>query len=49
MPDAAVDAGRPDPHQHLAVAGHRRLHVPELQDVGRAVLVVDDRLHPAGS
>ena len=45
VPDAPVHAGRAHPHQHLVVADRGRVDVPELQDVGRAVGVLDDRLH----
>jgi hypothetical protein len=45
VPHAPVEAGRVHPHQHLAVLGRRRGDVPELEDVGGAVGVLDDGLH----
>ena len=45
MPDARVDAGRVDLHQHVVLADRRSIDVPELQHVGRAVFVLDDCLH----
>ena len=46
MPDARIEAGRVDLHQHVALAHPRPLDVPEPQHVGRAVFVLDDCLHP---
>jgi hypothetical protein len=45
VPDAPVQPGRMDPHQHLVVGGRRLVDVPELQDVGGAVGVLHDGLH----
>ena len=45
VPDALVDPGRVHPDKHLVVADHRPVDLPELQDVGRAVSVLDDCLH----
>jgi hypothetical protein len=44
VPDAAVHAGGVDAYQDLVVVDLGRVDVPELQDVGGAVGVLDDRL-----
>jgi len=45
VPDALVDPGRVHADEHVVIADHRRVDLPELQDVGRAVRVLDDRSH----
>ena len=47
VPDVRMDGRRVDPHQHVIVLHGRPVDVCELQDVDRAVLVLDDRLHRA--
>ena len=51
MPDAPIHAGRVHANQHLVVADLGPADVPEFQDVGWTVLVLDDRFHrsPANS
>jgi hypothetical protein len=44
VPVGGVDRGRADPHEHTVVAGGRLLDLPELENLGRAVSVLDDGL-----
>jgi hypothetical protein len=45
VPVADEDARRVDADEHLVVADHRHVDVPEVQHVCRAVGVLDDRFH----
>jgi hypothetical protein len=45
VPDAGVDPGGTDSYEDLAVLDLRHRDVPELEDLGRAVGVLHDRLH----
>jgi hypothetical protein len=45
VPDAPVQAGRVHPDQDLVVLGDRLVDVLELENLGRAVGVLDDGLH----
>src|SRR5918993_1949213 len=47
VPVAPMQASRMDLDQHLVVGGHRLVDVPELQHLGPAIAVLDDRLHGA--
>jgi hypothetical protein len=49
VPDAAVEAGRADAHEDLAVTGVGDRHLPDLEDVGRAVPAAHDRPHRAAA
>ena len=45
VPDAPIDAGRVHAYEHFVVCDLGRVDVPQLEDVGGAVGVSDDRLH----
>src|SRR5436309_7300465 len=45
VPDADVDAGRVHAYQHVMIADHRDVDVPEFEHIGGAVRALDDRLH----
>jgi hypothetical protein len=45
VPVSDESARRLNAEQHIAAAGHRLVDVLELQDICRAVAVLDDRLH----
>ena len=49
VPDALVDAGSADADEHVVLACHRLVDVAEFQCFGRAIHVLDDRLHGGGS
>jgi hypothetical protein len=40
-----ADAGRVHADQHVVITGRRRVDLPQFEDVRRAVLALDDRLH----
>jgi len=44
----SVDGCRADPHQHLIVSDRRPIDFSELENVWRAVAVLDDRFHFRG-
>ena len=45
VPDAPIHAGRVDAYEHVVVGDLGHVDVPQLQAVGGAVGVADDRLH----
>jgi hypothetical protein len=45
MPHTGIDASRVNAYQHLVVLNDWGIDVLELEDIGPAVLVLDDRLH----
>jgi hypothetical protein len=49
VPGAAVHAGRMHADQHLVLCDFGLVYVPELEDVGWAVVVLDNRLHGGSS
>jgi hypothetical protein len=44
-PISRVDGGRPNSNQHLAVPDLGLVDVPQFQDLGGTVPVLDDRFH----
>jgi hypothetical protein len=48
VPVERVDRGRVDAHEQLVLGRGRLLELPQLEHVGRPVLLVDERLHVAG-
>ena len=45
VPDICMEGGRANPDQHLIVPDTRLIDLAHLQHVGRAIPVLDDRLH----
>ncbi len=45
MPHTGIDASCMDAYEHVVIPDHRLVDVPEFQDVGRAVGVLDDCFH----